>query len=142
MGKDRPCLILLPLKKGQIIGGTSVLDEAASQPGKGQTLHAAVNGEILIVPIQSDPPGTDQAGLEISLGDKRYIGQSTQAPSYVIVSEVNIDTWPNADMSLIPGRVNTLTYDRPVSGPLLARIMRAFLVVHAAKQVRVLVRRP
>jgi hypothetical protein len=139
VGKDRPCLILAELKPGQVIGGALVLDEAGP-PAVGQ--HTASSGDIMILPIQTDPPGADQAGLELTIDDKRHIGLPAQAPSYVIVSEINIDTWPNSDMSLIPGRTDALAYDRPIPGPLLARIIRAFLRVHAARRLRILVRRP
>jgi hypothetical protein len=82
----------MPLKPGHIIGGTPLFDEASPRSTSGYARHHAVDGEILIVPIQSDPPAADQAGLEISLNEKRSIGLPTEAPSYVIVSEVNIDS--------------------------------------------------
>jgi len=55
----------------------------------------------LILLIQSDKPGHDQIGLELSIDDKRYVGLPAHEPSYVIVSEVNpydsphIQTAPN-----------------------------------------------
>jgi len=139
VGKDRPCCILLPLKAGQVISGNPVLDEVNTASVE---RHVARDGEVLILLIQSDPPGADQIGLELSVDDKRYVGLPAEAPSYVIVSEVNVDTWPNGDMSLVPGRLNTFTYDRPLAGPVLSRLLTAFLRVQQARKVRVLVRHP
>lgn len=63
-----------------------------------------------------------------------------KAPSYAIVSEVNIDRWPNGDMALIPGRQSSFTYDRPLSGPTLSRVFKAFLRVYKMTKTRVLIR--
>ena len=137
VGKDRPCCILLPLKPGQEVVGAAVYDEAGRSA---TTRHIAGRDDVLIVLIQSDPPGTDQVGLELSLEDKRHIGLPADSPSNIIVSEVNLDRWPNGDMSLVPGRQTSFTYNRPVPGPTLSRIMKAFLRVVEAKKVMVLVR--
>lgn len=139
VGKERPCCILLSLKPGQAIAGIAIHDEVS---GTTQQRYIAGDNEVLIVLVQSDPPGADQAGLPLSLEDKRYIGLPADAPSYVIVSEANIDRWPNADMCLVPGRPTSFTYDRPLSGPTLSRVMRAFLRVHATGKTRLLIRQP
>ncbi len=139
VGKERPCCILLPLKRGQVITGADIHDEVTPTASK---RHVAGDDEVLIVLIQSDPPGADQVGLELSIDDKRYVGLPADAPSTIIVSEVNIDRWPNGDMCLVPGRHASFTYERPLPGPTLSRVMKAFLRVHAAKKTRVLVRYP
>jgi hypothetical protein len=139
VGKERPCCILLPLKPGQLVRGTPVHDELR---GSAEEQYVAREDEVVIVLVQSDKPGRDQAGIELTTEDKRYVGLPADEPSYVIVSEVNIDRWPNGDMALVPGRANSFTYDRPLAGPTLARVMRAFLYVSDRKKVRVLVRHP
>ena len=139
VGKERPCCLLFPLKAGQTISGTPVHDES------GQAIsdrHLARDHEVLILLIQSDRPGPDQMGIELTPGDKRHIGLPDLQPSYVIVSEVNVDRWPNGDMCLIPGHRSSFTYERPVPGPLLSRIMKGFLRVQSAGKLRILVRHP
>jgi hypothetical protein len=105
VGKERPCCLLVPLKAGQVITGTPVHAEVdASATDR----HIAEDGEVLILLIQSDRPSADQIGLELTIDDKRAIGLPADGPSYIIVSEINIDRWPNGDMCLIPGRPNHL----------------------------------
>ena len=137
VGKERPCCLLLPLTPGEIIRGTPVHDEAE---GATSEFHIAQESEVLILLIQSDPPDAFQIGLELNPDDKNYVGLPNNSPSYVIVSEANIDRWPNGDMGLIPGRSSSFTYERPLPGPLLARIVKAFLHVNAMKKLQVLVR--
>lgn len=137
-GKDRLCCLLFPLKPGQVITGT-VFDEAV--PGV-RDRYEARSSDVIIVLIQSDRPGADQAGIELSLEEKEYIGLPADAPSYVIVSEVNVDRWPNGDMGLVPGRNTSFTYDRPLSRPTLSRVFQAFLRLQNAKRTQVLVRHP
>jgi hypothetical protein len=139
VGKERPCCVLLPLKAGQVISGNPVHNELGNVSA---ARHVAQDGEVLILLIQSDEPGADQIGLELTVDDKRYVGLPADAPSYVIVSEVNVDTWPNGDMCLVPGRQNAFTYDRPLAGPVLSRVLTAFLKVQQARKVSVLVRHP
>ena len=105
-------------------------------------MHFAREGDVLIIPIQSDPPGKDQLGLQLSGEEKRYVGLSSDAPSYVIVSELNIDRWPNGDMCLVPGKSNAFAYERPLAGPVVGRIAKAFLRVCQARKLKVLVRHP
>ena len=138
-GKERPCCLLLPLTAGQEVIGNPIHNEL------GETVisrYIAENNDVLILLIQSDRPGQDQIGLELTIEDKRYVGLDDDAPSYIIVSEANVDKWPNADMCLIPGRQSSFTYSRPLPGPTFARVMRAFLKVREAKKSRVLVRHP
>jgi hypothetical protein len=139
VGKERPCCVLLPLKAGQIIAGSPVHSEAGLSHSQH---HVAADGEVLILLIQSDRPSEDQIGLELTIEDKRYVGLSADAPSDVIVSEVNVDTWPNGDMCLVPGRQNNFTYERALAQPVVSRIGRAFLKVQRAGKLGVLARQP
>jgi len=137
VGKERPCCILLPLKPGQLVTGNPLHDETQRSV---VSRDVAEEGDVLILLIQSDPPAADQIGLELTTDDKHYVGLMADAPSYVIVSEINIDKWPNGDMCLIPGRPAAFSYDRPLSGPVLSRVMKAFLKVQAQRKVMLLVR--
>ena len=139
VGKDRPCCILMPLRSGQILEAPPIQRE---RDPTAMDAHTVDEGEVLILPIQSDPPGQNQLGLELTIQDKRYVGLPSHAPSYVLVSEANLDRWPNADMSLVPGRQGTFTYDRPLAGPVIARILRAFLMAHRTGKLAILVRHP
>ena len=90
--------------------------------------------------IQSDAPGPDQVGIELRLEEKRYVGLPDRLPSYAIVSEVNIDRWPNGDMCLLPGGQDRLAYDRPFARPTLSRLIKALLSVVERGKLQVLVR--
>jgi|GEM_PF-850626 len=137
--KDRPCCLLLPLKEGQVVAASPVHNETDRSLS---SRYVARAGEVLILLIQSDKPGADQIGLELSIDDKRYVGLPANEPSYVIVSEVNLDSWPNPDMSLVPNRPNSFTYDRPRSGPVMSRIATAFLKAQRENKLKLLVRHP
>lgn len=138
-GKERPCCILFPLKRGQQITGYPVHVEDQRGP---TNRYVADDGEVLILLIQSDKPGADQLGLELTPDEKRYIGLPHDAPSYIIVSEANIDRWPNGDMYLLPGKSNSFAYQRPLSGPMLSRVTASFLHVQKLHKVRMLIRHP
>jgi hypothetical protein len=63
--------------------------------------------------------------IEMNLDDKRACGLDVRVPSWVIVSEFNLDVWPNADLSLVPG---TDRFHYGVAPPgLMRRIARGFL---------------
>lgn len=61
---------------------------------------------LVLLPITHSPPGVGTVGIEIPAKVKQPIGLD-DAPSWVIVSEHNIDEWPNAGLSPIPGRPGT-----------------------------------
>ncbi|WJH40330.1 hypothetical protein N7E02_27810 [Aliirhizobium terrae] len=84
-GKDRPaCLI------------------ATSDP-------AARPRYVVILPITHSRPAGKTIGIEIPPKVKQAIGLD-EAPSWVIVSEYNIDEWPNAGLSPIPGSQHNFAY--------------------------------
>jgi hypothetical protein len=138
-GKERPCCILFPLQRGHSIVGYPLHVEEKRSP---TNQYVADDGEVLILLIQSDRPAADQLGLELTLEEKRYVGLPDDAPSYVIVSEANIDRWPNGDMYLLPGKSNSFVYQRTLSGPMLSRVTAAFLHVQKLRKVRMLIRHP
>lgn len=100
-GKDRPaCLI------------------AASDPSVSPRF-------VVILPITHTPPGKDMSGIEIPLKVRRAIGLD-DAPSWVIVSEHNVDEWPNGGLSPLPGQANKFSYGFIPPG-LFAQVKARFL---------------
>lgn len=84
-GKDRPtCLI------------------AASAP-------SAQPRYVVLLPITHSPPTGDTIGIEIPRKVKLAIGLDDE-PSWVIVSEHNVDEWPNAGLSPVPGKGGDFAY--------------------------------
>ena len=64
---------------------------------------------VVLLPITHTPPTGDTVGLEIPPKVKQAIGLD-DAPSWVIVSEHNIDEWPNAGLSPVPGKPGVFAY--------------------------------
>ena len=64
-------------------------------------------------------------GVEIPAKVKQALGLD-DAPSWVIVSEPNVDEWPNAGVSPIPGRPGVFSYGFIPSG-LFTQIKARFL---------------
>jgi hypothetical protein len=64
---------------------------------------------VILLPITHAPPNGDAIGIEIPAKVKQAIGLD-DARSWVIVSEHNIDEWPNAGLSPIPGKPSVFAY--------------------------------
>ena len=79
---------------------------------------------VVLLPITHSPPGSDAVGIEIPAKVKRALG--LDAPSWVIVSEYNVDEWPNAGLSPLPGRPEAFSYGFIPPG-LFAQIKAKFL---------------
>lgn len=58
---------------------------------------------VILLPLTHSPPDAKTVGVEIPAKVKQALGLD-DAPSWVIVSEHNVDEWPNAGLSPIPGR--------------------------------------
>lgn len=100
-GKDRPaCLV--------------VASDAAAAPRF-----------VVILPITHTRPIGDVVGLEIPPKVRRAIGLD-DAPSWVIVSEHNVDEWPNGGLSPVPGRPGEFSYGF-IPPSLFAQIKARFL---------------
>lgn len=80
---------------------------------------------VVLLPITHSPPGTGTIGVEIPAKVRQAIGLD-DAPSWVIVSEHNIDEWPNAGLSPIPGKRGGFSYGFIPPG-LFAQIKARFL---------------
>lgn len=93
-------------------------DEAAAGHDSGKDrpacLVAASDSQVrprfvILLPITHTRPSGDTVGVEIPPKVKVSLGLD-DAPSWVIVSEHNIDEWPSAGLSPIPGSPGVLAY--------------------------------
>jgi hypothetical protein len=80
---------------------------------------------VVLLPITHMPPDADAVGIEIPAKVKQAIGLDN-APSWIIVSEHNIDEWPNAGLSPLPGKPGAFGYGFIPPG-LFAKIKAKFL---------------
>jgi len=64
---------------------------------------------VVLLPITHSRPTGDTVGIEIPDKVKKAIGLDDE-PSWVIVSDYNIDEWPNAGLSQIPGKSGVYSY--------------------------------
>lgn len=75
----------------------------------------AVTGEagdqrVLIVPITSKRPPDGIEAVELPLKVKRHLGLDDDRPSWIILSEANLDSWPSPDIRPIPGKHRVFAY--------------------------------
>lgn len=80
---------------------------------------------VVILPITHSAPSGDDVGVEIPHKVRRALGLD-DAPSWVLVSDHNVDEWPNAGLTPVPGRPDTWSYGFIPPG-LFARIKARFL---------------
>ena len=116
-------------------------DEAAAGRDQGKTrptcLIAATDPAarpryVVLLPITHTPPASDAVGIEVPVRVGQALGLD-DAPSWVIVSEHNIDEWPNAGLSPLPGLPDVFSYGFIPPG-LFAQIKASFLdLVHAKR---------
>jgi hypothetical protein len=71
---------------------------------------AAGSLRVLIVPITTREPGPDVPAMEIPPAVKRHLGLDAGRPSWIILSEANLDSWPSPDMRPIPGQPGRFDY--------------------------------
>jgi hypothetical protein len=83
-GKDRPACIV-----------------AASDSGSARF--------VVILPITHTPPSGNTVGIAIPPKVRQAIGLD-DAPSWVVVSEHNVDEWPNGGLAPGPGRPGVFRY--------------------------------
>jgi len=87
---------------------------------------------VVLLPITHTPPSGDTVGIKIPARVREAIGLD-DAPSWVIISEHNIDEWPNGGLSLVPGKRDRFAYGFIPPG-LFARIKADFLELARAKK--------
>jgi hypothetical protein len=80
---------------------------------------------VVILPITHTRPDRETVGLEIPAKVREALGLD-DAPCWVIVSEHNVDEWPNAGLAPLPGRPGVFSYGFIPPG-LFARVKARFL---------------
>lgn len=83
---------------------------------------------VVILPITHTRPDKDMAGVEIPAAVRKKLGLD-DAPSWVIVSEHNVDEWPNAGLAPLPGRPGVFSYGFIPPG-LFAQVKAKFLELY------------
>ena len=81
----------------------------------------------MILPITHTRPDKDTVGVEIPARIREALGLD-DAPSWVIVSEHNVDEWPNG-LTPLPGRPTVFSYGFIPPG-LFAEVQAEFLELY------------
>ncbi len=71
---------------------------------------SAGDQRVLIVPITTQQPGRDSPAMEIPQAVKRHLGLDAGRPSWIILNEANLDSWPSPDIRPIPGQPGRFEY--------------------------------
>lgn len=87
---------------------------------------------VVLLPITHNAPSGDTIGIEIPLKVKRSIGLD-DVPSWIIVSEYNVDEWPNGGLSAVPGTDGAFAYGFIPPG-LFAAVKTKFLALAKARK--------
>jgi hypothetical protein len=83
---------------------------------------------VVILPITHTPPDEDTVGVEIPAKVRAALGLD-DAASWVIVSEHNVDEWPNGGLAPVPGRPGVFSYGFIPPG-LFAQVKARFLELY------------
>ena len=83
---------------------------------------------VVILPITHTQPDKETVGVEIPARVREALGLD-DAPSWVIVSEHNVDEWPNGGLVPLPGRPDTFSYGFIPPG-LFAQVKARFLELY------------
>jgi hypothetical protein len=87
---------------------------------------------VVLLPITHSPPIGGTVAIEIPAKVRQSIGLDDER-SWVVVSEFNVDEWPSAGLSPLPGKPNIFAYGFIPPG-LFAGIKQRFLeLMHAKK---------
>ena len=87
---------------------------------------------VVILAITHTRPDKDTVGVEIPAKVRKALGLD-DAPSWVIVSEYNVDEWPNGGLAPIPGRPGVFSYGFIPPG-LFAQVKARFLELYGKGQ--------
>jgi hypothetical protein len=82
---------------------------------------------VVIVPITHSPPSGDTVGIEVPPRVRQAIGLD-DAPCWVVISEYNVDEWPNSGLAPLSGRPEVFSYGF-VPPSLFAQIKGRFLAL-------------
>lgn len=64
---------------------------------------------VLILPITHSRPSGDTVGIEIPRTVAEHLGLD-DARSWIVISEANVDFWPNAGLAPVPGKRGGYAY--------------------------------
>lgn len=87
---------------------------------------------VVILPITHSPPDDDTVGIEIPAKVRQALGLD-DAPGWVIVSEYNVDEWPNGGLAPLPGRPGVFSYGF-IPPRLFAQVKEKFLELSGQRQ--------
>jgi hypothetical protein len=82
---------------------------------------------VVLVPITHMPPEEGTAAIEIPVSVRQAIGLDDE-PAWIVVSEYNIDEWPNAGLAPIPGTLGVYSYGFITPG-LFAQVKERFIAL-------------
>ena len=85
---------------------------------------------VVILPITHTPPDKDVVAIEIPANVRRAIGLD-DAPSWIVLSEHNVDEWPNAGLAPLPGKPGVFGYGFIIPG-LFTQVKARFLALSEA----------
>lgn len=83
---------------------------------------------VVILPITHRRPAKSTAGVEIPAKVREALGLD-DAPSWIIVSEHNVDEWPNDGLAPLPGRPGIFSYGF-IPPRLFAQVKTRFLELY------------
>ena len=89
---------------------------------------------VVILPITHSPPDEDTVGIEMPARVRQALGLD-DAQSWVIVSEYNVDEWPNGGLAPLPGRSGKYGYGF-IPPRLFAQVKEKFLALSGQRQSR------
>jgi hypothetical protein len=93
---------------------------------------------VLILPITHSQPKGETVGVEIPLDVAHKLGLDA-ARSWIVISEANVDFWPNAGLAPVPGSRGAFAYG--FLPPVLFETVRKRFTILLAKRRSKLVRR-
>lgn len=89
---------------------------------------------VVILPITHSPPVGGNVGIEIPAKVRQALGLD-DARNWVVVSEFNVDEWPNSGLAPVPGRPGMFSYGF-IPPRLFARVKEKFLALAGQRQSR------
>ena len=87
---------------------------------------------VVLLPITHSPPDAETVGIEIPAEVRQRIGLD-DAPSWIVISEHNVDEWPNGGLAPLPGRPNVFSYGF-IPPSLFSKVKAAFLDLAVKKK--------
>jgi hypothetical protein len=79
------------------------------------------------LPITHSAPSGDTVGIEIPSRVRQALGLD-DAPCWVVISEHNVDEWPNGGLAPLPGHPGVFSYGF-IPPSLFAQIRKRFLAL-------------